>query len=161
MRKLILFMSGCHRIVSLILFLLLFSMAGNTRQSFSLSGNKEAEPVDSMSVNDGIYEPDKNSDEMVMPTFPGGKSGLIDYLAHNIRYPRSAEKKGAQGRVIVSFVVERDGSISDIEVKKSVEPSLDREAMRVVAGMPRWIPGKRQGKAVRVRYTIPVTFRLQ
>ena len=72
-----------------------------------------------------------------------------------------AEENGVQGRVIVSFVVERDGSITDVKVVKSVDQALDKEAMRVVKSMPRWIPGKQNGQAVRVKYTVPVTFRLQ
>ena len=79
----------------------------------------------------------------------------------NIKYPVVAEENGVQGRVIVTFVVERDGSITDVKVVKSVDPSLDKEAQRVVKSMPHWIPGKQNGSAVRVKYTVPVTFRLQ
>ena len=95
-----------------------------------------------------------------MPQFPGGPSALFEYLSKNIRYPVEAEKKGVQGRVIVTFVVERDGSIIDVKVVKSVDPSLDMEAKRVVSSMPHWIPGKQNGSAVRVKYTVPVTFKL-
>ncbi len=79
----------------------------------------------------------------------------------NIKYPVVAEENGVQGRVVVTFVVERDGSITDVKVVKSVDPSLDKEAQRVVKSMPHWIPGKQNGSAVRVKYTVPVTFRLQ
>lgn len=96
-----------------------------------------------------------------MPSFPGGNGALMSYLASNIKYPVVAQENGVQGRVIVSFVVERDGSISDVRVARSVDPSLDREAQRVVKGMPRWKPGKQNGSAVRVKYTVPVVFRLQ
>ena len=96
-----------------------------------------------------------------MPQFPGGQSALFDYLSSHIKYPVVAEENGVQGRVIVTFVVERDGSITDTKVAKSVDPSLDREAMRVVRTMPNWIPGKQNGSAVRVKFTVPVTFRLQ
>ena len=82
-------------------------------------------------------------------------------IVKNIKYPTVAEETGIQGRVIVTFVVERDGSITDVQVAKSVDPSLDKEAQRVVRSMPRWIPGKQNGSAVRVKYTVPVTFRLQ
>ena len=82
-------------------------------------------------------------------------------LASNIKYPVVAQENGVQGRVIVSFVVERDGSISDVRIASSVDPSLDREAQRVVKSMPRWKPGKQNGSAVRVKYTVPVVFRLQ
>lgn len=96
-----------------------------------------------------------------MPSFPGGQGALMFYLASNIKYPVVAQENGVQGRVIVSFVVERDGSISDVRVARSVDPSLDREAQRVVKSMPRWKPGKQNGSAVRVKYTVPVVFRLQ
>ena len=92
---------------------------------------------------------------------PPGQSGLFQWLSSNIKYPVVAEENGIQGRVVVSFVVERDGSITDVNVAKSVEPSLDKEAMRVVKTMPKWTPGKKNGNAVRVKYTMPVTFRLQ
>jgi len=96
-----------------------------------------------------------------MPSFPGGDAALINYLSQNIRYPVMAEENGIQGRVIVTFVVERDGSITDARVVKSVDPALDKEAVRVIQSMPKWIPGKQNGKAIRVKYTLPVTFRLQ
>ena len=96
-----------------------------------------------------------------MPSFPGGQGALMSYLASNIKYPVVAQENGVQGRVIVSFVVERDGSISDVRVARSVDPSLDREAQRVVKSMPKWKPGKQNGSAVRVKYTVPVVFRLQ
>lgn len=96
-----------------------------------------------------------------MPSFPGGTSALMQYLSSNIKYPVVAQENGVQGRVVVSFVVERDGSITDVQVARSVDPSLDREAQRVVRNMPRWIPGKQNGQAVRVKYNVPVAFRLQ
>ena len=96
-----------------------------------------------------------------MPSFPGGQGALMQYLASNIKYPVVAQENGVQGRVIVSFVVERDGPISDVKVARSVDPSLDREAQRVVKSMPKWKPGKQNGSAVRVKYTVPVVFRLQ
>ena len=96
-----------------------------------------------------------------MPSFPGGQSALMSYLANNIKYPVVAQENGVQGRVVVSFVVERDGSITDVQVVRSVDPSLDREAQRVVRSMPKWIPGKQNGQAVRVKYNVPVSFRLQ
>ena len=96
-----------------------------------------------------------------MPSYPGGMGALMQYLSSHIKYPAIAEENGIQGRVICTFVVERDGSITDVRIAKSVDPSLDKEAMRVVSKMPRWIPGKQNGSAVRVKYTLPVTFRLQ
>ena len=96
-----------------------------------------------------------------MPSFPGGNVALMSYLNGNTKYPVVAQENGVQGKVIISFVVERDGSISDVRVARSVDPSLDREAQRVVKSMPRWTPGKQNGQTVRVKYTVPVVFRLQ
>ena len=95
-----------------------------------------------------------------MPSFPGGNAALMNYLGQNIKYPVEAEENGVQGRVIVEYVVGKDGYISDVRVAKSVDPLLDKEAIRVVKGMPKWIPGEIDGEAVTVRYTLPVTFRL-
>jgi protein TonB len=96
-----------------------------------------------------------------MPSFPGGMGALMSWLSQNMKYPPIAAENGVQGRVIVQFVVEKDGSITDVHVAKSVDPSLDKEAARVVKAMPHWIPGKQNGSAVRVKYTVPVTFKLQ
>lgn len=94
------------------------------------------------------------------PNFPGGKEELFKYLAYNMIYPADATKNKVEGRVLVTFVIEHDGSISNVNVVNSVYPSLDKEAIRVVSEMPKWIPGKANGKTVRVKYTIPITFRL-
>lgn len=96
-----------------------------------------------------------------MPSFPGGPSALMKYLSENVKYPVVAQENGVQGRVVVSFVVERDGHITDVKVVRSVDPSLDKEAARVVRSMPAWIPGKQNGSAVRVKYNVPVSFKLQ
>lgn len=96
-----------------------------------------------------------------MPMYPGGEGALLGYLRDNIHYPTVAAENGVQGRVVVGFVVERDGSITDVKILRGVDPSLDREAMRVVKSMPRWNPGKQNGSAVRVKYQVPVSFRLQ
>ena len=96
-----------------------------------------------------------------MPDFPGGQAALMQYLAKNIKYPTIAQENGTQGRVIVQFVVNRDGSIVDAKVLRGVDPYLDKEAIRVISSMPKWKPGMQRGKAVRVKYTVPVMFRLQ
>ena len=96
-----------------------------------------------------------------MPMYPGGDAALMGYLRDNIKYPTVAAENGVQGRVVVGFVVERDGSMTDVNILRGVDPSLDREAMRVVKSMPRWNPGKQNGSAVRVKYQVPVSFRLQ
>ena len=95
-----------------------------------------------------------------MPEFPGGMQALMAYLSKNIKYPSVAQDNGIQGRVLVSFVVNKDGSIVEPEIVKGVNPSLDKEALRVIAGMPNWKPGKQRGKEVRVKFTVPVNFRL-
>ncbi len=97
-----------------------------------------------------------------MPEFPnGGMAGLMQYLSKNIKYPTIAQENGTQGRVTVQFVVNRDGSIVDAKVLRGVDPYLDKEAVRVIMGMPKWKPGMQRGKPVRVKYTVPVMFRLQ
>lgn len=135
--------------------------------SFDVKGNDEAEG-EVLKAKEVIAEEKPKEEETKvfdvveqMPQFPGGQQALFEYLSKNIKYPVIAEENGVQGRVIVTFVVERDGSITDVKVVKSVDPSLDKEAQRVVKAMPHWIPGKQNGSAVRVKFTVPVTFRLQ
>ena len=107
------------------------------------------------SANDKVYEVCEQ-----MPTFPGGDAALMKYLSENVKYPALAIKAQEQGRVVVSFTVEKDGAISDVKVARSVTPSLDAEAVRVVKAMPKWTPGKQDGQLVRVRYNVPVSFKL-
>ncbi|SFU42631.1 outer membrane transport energization protein TonB [Porphyromonadaceae bacterium KHP3R9] len=95
------------------------------------------------------------------PEFPGGNAAMMKFLSDNIKYPVIAQENGIQGRVITNFVVEKDGSITDVQVVRGVDPSLDKEAVRVIQSMPKWKPGKQRGSAVRVRFTLPVVFRLQ
>ena len=95
------------------------------------------------------------------PSFPGGQGALMQWLRDNIKYPVIAAENGIEGRVIVQFVVSKTGSISDVRVARGVDPSLDKEAVRVVSNMPNWTPGKQNGTTVNVRYTLPVTFKLQ
>lgn len=96
-----------------------------------------------------------------MPQFPGGEKELIEFLKENVKYPAEAQQKGIEGRVIASFVVNADGSTSDYEILRGIDEALDKEALRVVASFPKWIPGQQRGQAVRVKYTVPITFRLQ
>ena len=96
-----------------------------------------------------------------MPEPPGGIAELMKFLGKNIKYPTIAQENGIQGRVVVEFVVNRDGTIVDPKVVRGVDPSLDKEAIRVIMSMPKWKPGKQGGKTVRVKYTVPVTFRLK
>ncbi|WP_314108798.1 energy transducer TonB [Segatella salivae] len=96
----------------------------------------------------------------VMPQYPGGQIAMLKYLMENIKYPEQAMKEGIQGRVTVRFIVEKDGSISDVKPVLSVHPLLNKEAVRVVESMPKWTPGKHNGKPVRVRFNLPVMFKL-
>ena len=96
-----------------------------------------------------------------MPEFPGGNGALFQYLSKNIKYPAIPQEEGIQGRVIIQFVVDKDGTITDPVVVRSVDPYLDKEALRVIKAMPKWKPGLQRNKAVRVKYTVPVAFRLQ
>lgn len=96
-----------------------------------------------------------------MPQYPGGMQAMLSFLQENITYPKDAQEKKISGRVLVTFVVEKDGSISNVETVKSVFPSLDEEAVRIVKGMPNWKPGKQNGKVVRVKYTLPISFSLK
>lgn len=125
------------------------------------NGKNAPEPIKS----EPLYKPQPDSNRVYdvveqMPSFPGGISGLRTYLNQNIRYPAEAQENCVQGRVVVSFVVGKDGHISDVTVLRSVDPSLDKEAVRVIRNMPRWTPGKQGGEPVKVRYNVPVSFRL-
>lgn len=112
----------------------------------------EEEPVEEEQIFQVVEE---------MPEFPGGMAECLKFLAKNIKYPTIAQENGTQGRVTVQFVVNRDGSIVDAKVLRGVDPYLDKEAIRVISSMPKWKPGMQRGKAVRVKYTVPVMFRLQ
>ena len=112
-----------------------------------------------------IIDPDKEETKVYdvverMPCFPGGNQKMQDFIEKNLHYPKECAEKGLQGRVIVDFVVERNGTLTDIRVVKSVNPALDKEALRIVKLMPKWIPGRQSYKEVRVKYIIPITFQL-
>ena len=138
------------------------SQASSRPNKTTQNGQKEPEPVRSEPLNKPQPVNSNRVYDVVeqMPSFPGGISGLMTYLNQNTRYPAVAQENGVQGRVVVSFVVGKDGHISDVTVLRSVDPSLDKEAIRVVRNMPRWTPGKQGGEPVRVRYNVPVSFRL-
>jgi len=128
--------------------------------AFTVEGNDET-AGEVLKAKEVIAEPEPPKVVEQMPSFPGGQGALMQWLASNIKYPVVAEENGVQGRVVCTFVVERDGSITDVKVVRGVDPSLDKEAVRVLKQMPSWIPGKQNGSAVRVKYTVPVTFKLQ
>ena len=126
--------------VALMMLVLLFSFMTSTAQT---------------KKNDMVFDVVE-----VMPQYPGGPIAMLKYLMENIKYPEQAMKEGIQGRVTVRFIVEKDGSISDVKPILSVHPLLNKEAVRVVESMPKWTPGKQNGKPVRVRFNVPVMFKL-
>lgn len=115
-------------------------------------------------VNDGQQVPQKKGDVYVtvdkMPEFPGGLNAQQRFIGENLKYPVEAQEKGVEGRVIVRYVIRSTGDITDIEVIRGVYPSLDEEVVRIVKAMPKWIPGKQNGKAVDVYYTLPLIFKI-
>ena len=143
---------------------LLVLLGSNLRAQNVINPTNEKDgPTILRAVGDDSTVSDKEKVYQVVeqqPSFPGGREELFKYLAYNVRYPIDAAKNKIEGRILVTFVVEHDGSISNVNVANSVYPSLDKESIRVVSGMPKWIPGKANGKTVRVKYTIPITFRL-
>ena len=127
--------------VALMMLVLLFSFMTSTAQT---------------KKNDMVFDVVE-----VMPQFPGGQIAMMKYIMENMKYPEQAMKEGIQGRVAVRFIVEKDGSISDVKPVLSVHPLLNKEAVRVVESMPKWTPGKHNGKPVRVRFNLPVMFKLK
>ena len=126
--------------VALMMFVLLFSFMTSTAQT---------------KKNDMLF-----SVVEVMPQYPGGQIAMMKYIMENMKYPEQAMKEGIQGRVAVSFIVEKDGSISNVRPIHSVHTLLDKEAVRVVKSMPKWSPGKQHGKPVRVQLIVPIMFKL-
>ena len=129
-----------------------FDVQPAPEQNVSIKENIATAQTDSI-------DDDKKPAKMQMPTFPGGQKAMMQYLAENVKYPASARQKKITGRVIIQFVVEKDGSITEAKVMKSVAPELDAEALRIVNSMPKWTPAKHKGKAVRCYFTMPVVFR--
>ena len=123
---------------------------------------KEVKPVEMPNAMK-VEKAEKEAFDVVeqMPQFPGGPSALMQFLSQNVKYPVEAHKAGVQGRVIATFVVEKDGSITEARIARSIHPSLDDEALRVIGSMPNWMPGMQNGEPVRVKYTVPITFKLQ
>ena len=130
--------------------------------------NSEDDADARVEIQAPIAPPEEEEEEQVihirvekMPEFPGGQEALNRFLVRNIKYPLLAQENGIQGRVVRQFVVNSDGSIVDISVVRGVEESLDKEAIRVIKSMPKWTPGRQGGKSVRVKYTLPIRFKLQ
>ena len=134
----------------------------------SIEVNAEDDKAEEVVIAAPVEAPVEEEEEEVvfvvvesMPEFPGGQQALFKYLSENVKYPVIAQENGIQGRVICQFVVNKDGSLEDIQVVRGVDKALDNEAIRVIKSMPKWKPGKQRGKPVRVKYTVPVNFKLQ
>ena len=116
-----------------------------------------------LSAQDTIEEVDECIDYYVIeekPEFPGGEDAFVKYILGNVKYPVEAINKGIQGRVYIQFIIDKVGEVTDVKVLRSVDPILDKEAMRVVKGMPKWTPGKQRNKFVKVSYQVPINFKL-
>ncbi len=132
-------------------------------KDFDSEDDKNKNVVIRTPIQAPVEDPEENRIHVVverMPEFPGGEAAMNQFIARNIRYPVIAQENGIQGRVVCQFVVNTDGKIVDVEVVRSIEESLDREAVRVIKSMPPWTPGRQGGKNVRVKYTLPIRFRL-
>lgn len=141
----------------------------NTNMAISIAdvkGNDEVNGQDIADLKQIVTQApieEKKVYEMVeqMPAFPGGNQALMKYIADNLKYPTVAMENGVQGRVICQFVVNEEGKVENVRVVRSLDPNCDKEAIRVISSLPRWIPGKQNGRAVSVYYTVPIVFKLQ
>ena len=140
-------------ISALVLLVIVFVPAGANAQNKKV---KKTQTHKETATDDKVYEVCEQ-----MPTYEGGDAALLKYLTDSVKYPELAKKHGVQGRVVIGFIVEKDGSLTDVKVLRHVDIALDAEALRVVKGMPKWIPGCQDEQLVRVRYNVPVSFRLK
>ena len=132
--------------------------------NFKLSDGQPTKPAQKADANKPDMTPDKNGVYQIveeMPQYSGGEDALMDYVSKNVVYPSEAQEKGISGRVFVGFIVEKDGSVSDVKVLRGIGGGCDEEAVRVISGLPKWKPGKQEGKPVRVSYQMPINFKLQ
>ncbi|HEY3369886.1 MAG TPA: TonB family protein [Prolixibacteraceae bacterium] len=133
-----------------------------TISTANIEGTDDANAIDIGDLNNQIVAEDSTAAPYTvveqMPEYPGGEAALRKYLSNNVHYPQIATENGVQGKVYVNFVVDRDGGISNVKVVRGVDSALDKEAVRVVKAMPKWIPGKQNGETVRVSYTVPINF---
>lgn len=137
--------------------------SGQKEESVSTDGAKEKEQVLEQQADEDTLA---NGEQVfrvveVMPKFPGGDAELMKFIAENVKYPQESQDKGEQGRVICSFVVTKDGTLTNYKIIRGISPALDQEAVRVLQMMPRWTPGTQRGEPVAVKYTVPITFKLQ
>ena len=140
-------------ISALVLLVIVFAPARANAQD---KRGKTTQTHKDTTTGDKVYEVCEQ-----MPIFEGGDAALLKYLTDSVKYPELAKKHGVQGRVVIGFIVEKDGSLTDVKVLRHVDIALDAEALRVVKGMPKWIPGCQDEQLVRVRYNVPVSFRLK
>ena len=140
-------------ISALVLLVIVFAPARANAQNKKV---KKAQTHKDTTTDDEVYDVCEQ-----MPIFEGGDAALLKYLTDSVKYPELAKKHGVQGRVVIGFIVEKDGSLTDVKVLRHVDIALDAEALRVVKGMPKWIPGCQDEQLVRVRYNVPVSFRLK
>ena len=140
-------------ISALVLLVIVFAPARANAQD---KKEKTTQTHKDTTTGDKVYEVCEQ-----MPIFEGGDAALMKYLTDSVKYPELAKKHGVQGRVVIGFIVEKDGSLTDVKVLRHVDIALDAEALRVVKGMPKWIPGCQDEQLVRVRYNVPVSFRLE
>ena len=135
-------------ILCIMLFMSIGTISAQTDRRENTQKTEEDESADLMELPDEA------------PTFPGGIEGLMNFLNTHVRYPEKAVKDSIEGRVLVRFIIERDGSVSNIEIVERAHPVLDVEAIRVIGDMPKWGPAKKDGKPLRIRFSLPITFRL-
>lgn len=151
------FRHSCVRVVMLVAAVMLScgtAMAQKVQSKQRTNGVQKTENV--------AQKSEKYYDAVeVPPSFPGGPGAMLSWISSHIQYPAIAKENKISGRVVVQLIVEKDGSVSNVNVVRSIDPSLDREAVRVVSSMPKWTPGKVKGSPVRVKYTLPVAFKLQ
>lgn len=132
-----------------VLFVLALLLSAHTAMHAQSNQNTERNASDEK-IFDVVEQP---------PSFPGGQAALMSYLSKSVKYPQEALKDNVQGRVIVGFIVEKDGSVSNAKIIRSVDSALDKEAIRIVMSMPKWTPGRQNGRNVRTKYNVPVNFK--
>ena len=140
-------------ISTLVLLAVVFAPAGANAQNKKV---EKAQTHKDTTTDDKVYEVCEQ-----MPTYEGGDAALLKYITDSVKYPELAKKHGVQGRVVIGFIVEKDGSLTNVKVLRAVDRALDAEALRVVKGMPKWIPSRHNGQRVRVRYLLPIHICLQ
>ena len=140
-------------ISAVVLLVIVFAPVGANAQDKKV---KKAQTHKDTTADDKVYKVCEQ-----MPTYEGGDAALMKYIGENLKYPEEAKERGLQGRVVVGFIIEKDGSLTNFKVLRAVDRALDAEALRVVKGMPKWIPGRQDGQCVRVRYLLPIYICLQ